>query len=163
MPNPWPPCSSATKMPGQPSKTNSSHCASVNPWSSSVARRRTSSSGNRDASRSRAESLIARCSSLKSKFTRSPEPGQPEHALGDDVLEDLGRAALDRVRPRPEEAVGPRLLVELGTFAGDVDGQLGQRLVDLGRVPLPERALGPGPAVLHLRGQAPVGVELEHL
>ena len=32
---------------------------------------------------------------------------QAEHALGDDVLEDLGGAALDRVRARAQEAVGP--------------------------------------------------------
>ena len=38
------------------------------------------------------------------------ELGHPEHSLGDDVLEDLGRAALDRVRAGAQEAVGPRLV-----------------------------------------------------
>ena len=67
--------------------------------------------------------------------------GRPEHALGDDVLEDLGRAALDRVRAGAQEAIRPRPLGELRARAGHVHRQLGHRLVDLGPLPLAERAL----------------------
>src|SRR3712207_7574989 len=37
-----------------------------------------------------------------------PGPRQAEHALGDDVLQDLRGAALDRVAARAQQLVGPR-------------------------------------------------------
>src|SRR5205085_8937499 len=37
---------------------------------------------------------------------------QPEHPLADDVLLDLGRAALDRVGARPEEGILPHAVVD---------------------------------------------------
>ena len=70
------------------------------------ARARTASGS---ASSSRAVALIVRWSSVKSKFmpASSARSRQAEHALGDDVLEDLGRAALDRVAARAQQLVAP--------------------------------------------------------
>src|SRR3954447_6105933 len=96
------------KMPGQPSSETSVHASSPYVFASASSRRR--SSLKRLASRSRAVSLIALWSSVKSKFIRAlllPHPRQAEHALGDDVLQDLRRAALDRVRACAQEAIGP--------------------------------------------------------
>src|SRR5436853_6910818 len=105
---------------------------------------------------SRAASLIARCSSLKSKFiarSASAQTRQAQDPLGHDVLEDLGGTAFDRVGPRAQEPAGPGLLLELGALALDVHRQLGERLVDLRPVPLAQGALWAGDAVLHRRGQ----------
>ena len=62
------------------------------------------------------------------------QPRQAEHALGDDVLEDVGGAALDRVGARAQEAVlpgavGDRVLGAAGerrVGALDLQRQLGQ-------------------------------------
>src|SRR5436189_3120064 len=107
IPSPWPPLSSPMKMPGQPSSETSFQASSAYCFDSASSRRR--SSLKRLASRSRAVSLIALWSSVKSKFIACllAHPRQAEHALGDDVLQDLRRAAFDRVRARTEEAVGP--------------------------------------------------------
>ena len=69
---------------------------------------------------------------------------QAEHALGDDVLEHLGGAALDRVAARAQELVAPVGAGGQGLRADDVDGELGQALVGVRPQPLDERALGPG-------------------
>ena len=81
--------------------------------------------------------LIACCSSVRSKYMSGPlaHLRQAEHALGDDVLEDVGGAALDRVGPRAQEAVLPGAVGErvLGAAAErrvgalDVERQLGDR------------------------------------
>src|SRR5688500_13790846 len=100
------------KMPGQPSSHISAQMASS--YSPASASSRSFSGLKRAARKSRAVDLIACWSSVKSKFKGLPHPRQAEHALGDDVLEDLGRAALDRVRPRAQEAVGPLVVDHRG-------------------------------------------------
>src|SRR5438045_9502939 len=74
-------------------------------------------------------------------WDQSSQPWQPEHALGHDVLEDLGRTALDRVRARAQEAVGPVVVDDWRLPAADVHSELGQRLVRVGPLPLHKRAL----------------------
>src|SRR5919107_5063708 len=118
------------KMPAQPSSAISFQApSSCSPASASS---RTRSGLKRAASSSFAVRLIACWSSVKSKFTRLaplPELGEAEHALGDDVLEDLGGAALDRVRARAQQAVGPVGVDDRPLRALDVHRELGQRLV----------------------------------
>ena len=55
----------------------------------------------------------------------------------------------------------PRLERRVGAL--DVERQLGDPLVDVGPLPLAERALGAGDAGLHRLGQAAVGVEAHRL
>src|SRR5919106_1322396 len=129
VPSPWPPCSSPTKIPGQPSSQSSVHTSSS--YLPASASSRTCSGLKRAASSSLAVRLIACWSSVKSKFIRLPQPRQAEHALGDDVLEDLGGTALDRVRAGAQQAVGPGRVPGCGVLAKDVRGQLGERLVEL--------------------------------
>src|SRR3954454_964466 len=105
MPSPWPPCSSSMKMPAQPS-TDSSFQASSS-YAPASASSRIRSGLKRAASSSFAVRLMACWSSVKSKFMALPQLRQAEHALGDDVLEDLGRATLDRVGARAQQPVGP--------------------------------------------------------
>src|SRR4051794_31940301 len=161
MPRPWPPCSSSMKMPGQPSSQSSSQA----PWSYSPASAssRTRSNLKRSASRSCAVRLMACWSSVKSKFNALPQLGEAEHALGDDVLEDLGGATLDRVGARAQHPIGPRRVPVRALLAEDVDRELGERLVDLAPLPLRQRALRAGNALLHDRGQAAPGVEAQQL
>src|SRR4051794_6709240 len=117
------------KMPGQPSSQTSPHASSAYCFDSASSRSR--SSLKRFASRSRAVSLIALWSSVKSKFTRAflTHPRQAEHALGDDVLQDLGGAALDRVGAGTQEAIGPVGVEDRPLVAANVHRQLGERLV----------------------------------
>jgi hypothetical protein len=78
--------------------------------------------------------------------------GQVEHALGDDVALDLGRAGVDRAGARPEELarpvdVGPRVRAvaeELAAGAEEVERRLAEALVELAPVDLLDRRLGPG-------------------
>src|SRR6185436_4375145 len=104
----------------------------------------------RAASSSFAVRLIACWSSVKSKFMCAlPQLRQAEHALGDDVLEDLRGAALDRVGARAEQPVGPGVVPLGRVLPEDFRSQLGERLVDLAPLPLRQRALGARHAALH--------------
>src|SRR4051794_22769140 len=161
MPRPWPPYSSSMKMPGQPSSPSSFQASSS--YVPASASSRTRSNLKRSASRSCAVRLMACWSSVKSKFIGSPELRQAEHALGDDVLEDLRRAALDRVGARAQHPVGPGRVPVGALLTEDVDGQLGQRLVDLAPLPLRQRALRARHPVLHDRGEAAPGVQAQQL
>src|SRR5437660_8400374 len=75
---------------------------------------------------------------------------QPEHPLADDVLLDLGRAALDRVGARPEEGILPHAVVDgdvgapsqQGVRPLDLHGQLLQALVRLDPAHLARGGLG---------------------
>src|ERR1700726_4927627 len=88
--------------------------------------------------------LICCCSSVRSKYIWLPQLWQAQHPLGDDVLEDVGSAALDRVRARAQEGVlpltvGDRVLGPAGerrVGALDLHRQLGDALVDVGPLPL---------------------------
>src|SRR5580765_6780007 len=92
--------------------------------------------------------------------TASATPRKAEHALGDDVAQDLARSGLDRVAARAELLVAPVAVV---LPAEDLHRELRQPLVLLGPVQLRARALGPGDAGLHqLRRRAVVG-QLERL
>src|SRR5918996_973512 len=164
VPSPWPPCSSPMKMPGHPSSQSSFQVASS--YFPASASSRTRSILKRSASSSFAVRLMACWSSEKSKFTIAlplSQLRQAEHPLGDDVLEDLGGAALDRVGPRAQQPVGPWRLPVRPLLAEDLDGELGQRLVDLAPLPLRERALRPGHAALHDLGEATPGVQPQQL
>src|SRR4051795_3934488 len=140
------------KMPGQPSSDTSFQASSAYIFDSASSRSR--SSLKRFASRSRAVSLIALWSSVKSKFIALPHPRQAENALGDDVLQDLRRAALDRVRACTQEAIGPVGVEDRALVAADVHRELGQRLVGLRPLQLRQRALRARLAALHDLGQA---------
>src|SRR5215210_5455573 len=161
MPSPWPPRSSSMKIPAQPSSDISFQAPSS--YLPASASSRTRSGLKLAASSSFAVRLIACWSSVKSKFIRLPQLRQAEHPLGDDVLEDLGGAALDRVRARAQQAVGPGRLPVGAVLAEDVDGQLGERLVDLAPLPLRQGALRTGHATLHDLGEPAPGVEAQEL
>src|SRR5918995_3110758 len=81
---------------------------------------------------------------------------QAEHALGDDVLEDLGGAALDRVTAGAQQLVAPGAAGLEGLRADDVGRKLRELLVRVRPDPLEQRALGTGLAVLLDRRQAAV-------
>src|SRR5215204_3167696 len=160
-PSPWPPCASSTKIPAQPSSDISfQESSSYVPDSASS---RTRSGLKRAASSSLAVRLIACWSSVKSKFMALPQLRQAEHALGDDVLEDLGGAALDRVRAGAQETVGPGRVPGRAVLAEDVDRQLRERLVDLAPLPLRQRPLGTRHAALHDLGQPAPRVQPQQL
>src|SRR5437867_2994898 len=92
---------------------------------------------------------------------------QAEHPLGNYVLQDLGRAALDRVRARTQEVVLPidaievviGAVLELSVRALDVHRELGQRLVGVRPLPLPERALRARYTPLHDLREATVATQ----
>src|SRR6188768_1223104 len=108
MPSPCPPHSSGSARPVQPSSAISSQSDCSKPFSLSASSRMRSDL-YRAARKSWAVALIACCSSLRSKYISRRQslthPRQAKHALGDDVLEDVGGAALDRVGARAQEAV----------------------------------------------------------
>src|SRR4051794_17522377 len=164
MPRPWPPSSSEIAIPGQPSSEISFQRASS--YERASASSRTFSGLKREARNSLAVRLISCCSSFRSKFTwsfPSSQPRQAEHALGDDVLEHLGGAALDRVGPRAQEAIAPLGPGPHALRSEDLVAQLRQRLVVVGPLPFAERALGTGDAGLHRRGQGAQGAEPHRL
>src|SRR4051812_17290274 len=162
MPRPCPPWSSSMKMPAQPSSHISLQASSS--YFSASASSRIRSGLKRAASISFAVRLMACWSSVKSKFICAlPQLRQAEHALGDDVLEDLRGAALNRVGARAEQPVGPRVVPLGGVLAEDVGGQLRERLVDLAPLPLRERALGARHAPLHDLGETAPRVESQEL
>src|SRR6266571_4498161 len=111
-PSPLPPCSSGKTSPSQPCSAIFFQKSSVTPAGSSM-RLRTNSDGHSFSRNFRAVERSSSCSSLKPKSIALPlyRPALPfreaEHALADDVLLDLRRAALDRVRARAEERVVP--------------------------------------------------------
>src|SRR5207253_9284811 len=82
---------------------------------------------------------------------RSPSaaPRQPEHALGDDVAEDLRGAGLDRVAAAAELLVVPVVVVDDPVVAEDLPRELRQPLVLLRPVQLRDGPLGAGDAGLH--------------
>src|SRR3954452_19974038 len=130
------------KMPGQPSSDTSFQASSPYVFNSASSRSR--SSLKRLASRSRAVSLMALWSSVKSKFISLEllaHPRKAEHPLGDDVLQDLRRAALDRVRAGAQEAVGPVGVEDRALVAADVHRELGERLIGLRPLQLRQRPL----------------------
>src|SRR5437764_2908577 len=119
-------------------------------------RRRTSVTGDLSSRNRRTDRRASSCSSEKAKFTGSPPCGAPlsgfprqsEDALADDVLLNLGRAGVDRLRPaehvRPLQVVedvlaAPRLLDDLAGGAEDVHGQLAEVAVPGAPVELPDR------------------------
>src|ERR687896_2313115 len=164
VPSPWPPCSSPMKMPGQPSSQSSFQAASS--YSPASASSRTRSILKRSASSSLAVRLIACWSSEKSKFTFAASLSQlrqAEHALGDDVLEDLRGAALDRIGAGAEEAIGPGRLPGGAVLAQHVDRELSKRLVDLGPLPLGERALWSRHPALHDLSEPAPGIQPQQL
>src|SRR5438067_11622251 len=67
---------------------------------------------------------------------------EAEHALGDDVAEDLRRAGLDRVPPAAELLIVPPAVVENPFRAEQLAPELRQPLVLLGPAQLDRRALG---------------------
>src|SRR4051812_20679588 len=71
---------------------------------------------------------------------------EAEHALGDDVAEDLRRAGLDRVAPAAELLVMPPAVVEDPFRAEQLAPELRQALVLLRPAQLDRRALRPGDA-----------------
>src|ERR1700759_4766358 len=97
MPRPWPPHSSGSASPAQPSSAISLQPAASVP-SSEPAISRIRSDLKREARKSWAVERIASCSSVRSKYMvlssslGLTHPRQAEHPLGDDVLEDVGGA-----------------------------------------------------------------------
>src|SRR5215210_2985543 len=150
-------------MPGHPSSTSSRH--SPSPYSRASAASRTFAHGERAASSSRATVLISCWSWVRSKSIAvlSACLGEAEHALGDDVLEHLGGAALDRVAARAEQLVGPGAPGLERSRAEQVRGELAEELVGVGPDPLEQGALRPGLAVLLRRRQAAVGGQAQRL
>src|SRR6266566_1697131 len=96
---------------------------------------------------------------------------QAEHAFGEDVAEDLGRAGADATRAGQQLVELPlavvrrprRLAGDLRIGADHLGGDVGQLLVHLAPEELRGRALGPGRAAAQDLGEAPVAVELERL
>src|SRR5947208_2850217 len=82
------------------------------------------------------------CSSVRPKFMRgSPQPWQSEHPLGDNVLQHVGGAALDRVRLRAQEPVAPLLAPGEAVGAEDLGREIRHLLVEVGPLPLRYRSL----------------------
>src|SRR6185295_4908205 len=109
VPSSCPPYFSETIRPGQLRALISRHMSSLKA-SSDSASSRIRSDLRRAARNSLAASWSIRCSSVRSKFIQSPplaQLGKAEHALGDDVLEDVRRAALDRIGTGAQELVLP--------------------------------------------------------
>src|SRR3954465_11255622 len=73
-------------------------------------------------------------------------PRKPEHALGDDVAQDLRRARLDRVAAAAELLVMPPAVVEDAVRPEQPAAELRQALVLLRPAQLDRRALRPGDA-----------------
>src|SRR5438445_9605467 len=126
------------------------------------ARRCAAAMSKRDAQRSCTASRMARCSSLRSKRTvpsRSAQPWQREHALGEDVALDLGGAALDRVGASTQQAMCPHWIGRKGIDTEHVHGELAQGLVHRRPLDLDHRAFGTGYPVLLGASEAAISVE----
>src|SRR5881296_4256715 len=122
--------------PSQPCSASLAQNSSVTPAGSSI-RARTNPDVHSFSRNFRAVARSNSCSWLKPKsmgqsFGRRLVLRQAEQPLGDDVLLDLGRAALDRVGARPEERLRPhpaldrplRALPELRVRSLDLHRQL---------------------------------------
>src|SRR5919204_5088217 len=96
---------------------------------------------------------------------------QAEHALAEDVLEDLGGARADAARAReqlvefPLPVVGRprRALGDLRVGADDLGGRERELLVELAPEELGRRALGPGLTAAQDFGEAAIGAHLQRL
>src|SRR4051812_33033979 len=100
------------------------------------------------------------CSELRSW---SPQAGKAEHALSNDVLQNLGGAALDRVRPGAQEAIAPLRAEAHPLRAEDLVAELGQGLVVVSPFPLAERSLGTWDPGLHRLREGAQGAEAHRL
>src|SRR5207237_8128763 len=97
--------------------------------------------------------------------------GQSEHPLADDVLLDLGRAALDGVGARPEEGILPYPVVDGDVGAApehrvrplNLHGQLLQPLVRVHPAHLAGRGFGAGQLAAQQLGDGPRAGVLQRL
>src|SRR3954454_19759508 len=164
MPSPWPPSSSGIAIPAQPRSEISFQRPSS--YERASASSRTFSGLKREARNSCAVRLISCSSSFRSKFAwafPSSQPRQSQDALGDDVLQHLGRAALDRIGAGAQEAMAPLRPDAHPLRAEHVVAELRQRLVVVRPLPLAERALGSGDPGLHRLGEGAEGTETHRL
>src|SRR5947208_3457052 len=193
MPSALPPYASGSESPSQPCWAISFHVVSLSPRGSSQ-RRRTAAGFMCSSRNARAEffrscwsglaahSMVSGLQAVGAYFL-----GQAEHAFADDVLLDLGRARVDRARPRPQKCGRPRaglagrgvdlleLFVrgdELPPRAQDLERQLVVALLELGVRELGDRRGRTGRLALLERRQRPqrgvaldleLGVDLAHL
>src|SRR5512143_2333363 len=96
--------------------------------------------------------------------------GQAEHALAQDVAQDLGGAGADAAAAREQAVELPLALVgrvraarlDLRVGSDDLGGQLGQLLVEQAPEELGGGALRPRRAAAQDLGEAAVAVELWH-
>src|SRR6185503_19882801 len=130
-------------MPSQPRAAISSQRSREKPSASFVSRNgRMRRSDERLATNSRAVRARSSCSSFRTRSKRVSSIRQAEHALGDDVQLDLGRAALDRVAARAQPIARDLelVLVEAGPVPAeplrpaDADHELAPAHVELGAV-----------------------------
>src|SRR5262247_4611281 len=96
--------------PSQPWSARLAEKSSVTPAGSSI-RARTNPDVHSFSRNLRAVERSSSCSWLNPK-SMGLVLGKAEHALGDDVLLDLGRPALDRVGAGAEERVGPHAALD---------------------------------------------------
>src|SRR5947208_1048304 len=193
MPSALPPYASGSESPSQPCWAISFHVVSLSPRGSSQ-RRRTAAGFMCSSRNARAEFFRSCWSGLNAKSMVSGLQavgayflGQAEHAFADDVLLDLGRARVDRARPRPQKRGRPRaglagrgvdlleLFVrgdELPPRAQDLERQLVVAFLELGVRELGDRRGRTGRLALLERRQRPqrgvaldleLGVDLAHL
>src|SRR3990172_12711682 len=147
-PSPIPPNSSGEIRPSHPCSASLAHRAGSMPSGASMSRR-TFSDGHSFSKNLRAVLRSRSCSSLKPKFMGLPFR-EAEDALANDVLLDLGGAALDRIGERAEEAVMPHPALDrpfappgqLRVGPLDLHGQLLEPLVALHPHHLPRGGLG---------------------
>src|SRR3972149_1966866 len=147
-PSPIPPYSSGEIRPSQPCSASLAQRAGSMASGPSI-KVRTFTDGHSFSRNLRAVLRSRSCSSLKPKFMALPFR-QAEHALANDVLHDLGGAALDGVGERAEEAVLPQPALDrpfappcqLRVGPLDLHGQLLEPLVALHPHHLPRGGLG---------------------
>src|SRR5512133_2578341 len=92
--------------------------------------------------------------------TASARPRQAEHALGDDVAQDLARPGFDRVAAAAQLLVAPVAVV---LAAEDLHRELRQALVLLGPEELRARAFRSGDPRLHQGRERAVVRQLQRL
>src|SRR5205807_2916531 len=102
-------------------------------YSPASAASRTFANEERAASSSLATRLISFWSSVRSKSIGCllAGLGQTEHPLGDDVLEHLGGATLDRVAAGAQQLVRPPIPCAQGLGPKQAGGELSELLVGL--------------------------------
>src|SRR5680860_479472 len=139
-------------------------------------RRRTSLTGDLSSRKRRMVRRSSSCSSEKAKFKTGPPSTwfsrQAQHALTDDVLLDLARAGVDRLRPAEHEdaleLVEHVLAVDaaggdLRRRAQHVHRQLTERAMPRAPEQLAAAGLGSEHALFHQLGDHPQTVVLHHL